>query len=124
MNIPNYQRWVSLGLLGAAALVYAVVGKLAETVWDLLRLPLPEWPLAPTDLIALVAAIACFLLARRHARLNSFLNDAVSELSKVSWPPRKETMMSAGVITVVVGICSLFLALYDVVWGWCVKLVY
>lgn len=124
MNTPNYQRWVSLGLVGAAAMIYAVVGKVAETVWDLAHWSLPEWPLAPTDLIGLAVAAICFVVARRHVRLNSFLNDAVSELAKVSWPPRKETVMSAGVITVVVGICSLFLALYDVLWGWCVRLVY
>jgi len=48
------------------------------------------------------------LLKVRH-----FLNDAWAELKKVTWPTRKQTLMSTGVVLVVVFIVSLFLGLID-----------
>jgi preprotein translocase SecE subunit len=59
----------------------------------------------------------------RHRRLNVFMNEVTLELSKVTWPPRKESMMSAGVIAVLVGIVSLILVGFDTVWQRLVGLV-
>ncbi|PIR20484.1 MAG: preprotein translocase subunit SecE [Deltaproteobacteria bacterium CG11_big_fil_rev_8_21_14_0_20_47_16] len=44
------------------------------------------------------------------------MNEVAQELSKVTWPPRKETVVSAGVIAVLVGIVSLILVGFDTLW--------
>jgi preprotein translocase subunit SecE len=42
-----------------------------------------------------------------------FLQDAKRELTKVTWPTRKETMTSTGILLVLVAISAVYLALVD-----------
>ncbi|MDX9745319.1 MAG: preprotein translocase subunit SecE [Syntrophales bacterium] len=46
-------------------------------------------------------------------RIRQFLGEARAELRKVTWPTRKQTFASTGVVLVVVIIVSLFLGLVD-----------
>lgn len=46
-----------------------------------------------------------------------FISEAVSELKKVSFPTRKETMQATMVTAMIIGIVSLCLFLMDVVFG-------
>jgi preprotein translocase subunit SecE len=49
----------------------------------------------------------------RLSRLISFFKDAKRELSWVSWPSRKDTIKSTGVLLVLVGIAAAYLGLVD-----------
>jgi preprotein translocase SecE subunit len=121
----NFQRWVSLGYVGCGLVAYLLFGKIAELVWDLARWAYPQgWPLTPPEVVGLLAGIATFAVLRRHEQANQFFNEAAVELSKIVYPARKETWMATGVVGVVVTICAAILAVYDVVWGWCVQLVF
>jgi preprotein translocase SecE subunit len=125
MATAKYQRWVSLGYIGAAMLAYMLVGNIADIVWNLMRMPSPKgWSFSPPELFGAAAAILCFLILRRRAEVNVFMNEAAAELAKVTYPPRKETAMSTGVILTMVGICAVILAVFDVCWGWAVKILY
>ncbi|MDR0355467.1 MAG: preprotein translocase subunit SecE [Deltaproteobacteria bacterium] len=42
-----------------------------------------------------------------------FLKDAKNELTRVTWPTRKETVTSTGILLVLVGISAVYLALVD-----------
>ncbi len=44
-----------------------------------------------------------------------YLRDVVAELKKVTWPTRKETLGSTGVILIIVFLTSIFLGLVDAV---------
>jgi preprotein translocase subunit SecE len=55
------------------------------------------------------------MLKQWWALIVEFLNDVKSELKKVSYPTRSETMGSTTVVIVLVFIVSLFLALADLV---------
>jgi preprotein translocase SecE subunit len=121
----RYQRWVSLGYVVVAIVVYFVVANLADAIWDLARWPYPPtWPLTPPELCGWGAAAAAFFIMRRTEKINTFTNEAAAELAKVSYPTQKETMLSTGIIAVVVTFSALMLTFYDVVWGWCVRVLY
>ncbi len=112
------QKWVNLGLLFGSAAVFLFVSKLAEFAWDLSRLPVPaDWPVEPVYLIGFALAVVAGLVVRRHEVANTFLNEVVLELSRVTWPTRKETVASAGVVVVMIAIASLVLFLIDSLWG-------
>ncbi len=120
----TYQRYVSFGYVLASVIAYIIVGKIGELVWDLAGWSYPAWAMTPPELIGLFAAIAVFAMLRRTDVINVFMNEAALELSKVAWPTRKETVMSAGVIAVVISFCAVVMSFFDVVWGWCVDLLY
>jgi preprotein translocase subunit SecE len=47
------------------------------------------------------------------SRIRQFLEEARAELKKVTWPTRKQTFASTGVVLIVVIFLSLFLGLVD-----------
>jgi len=94
-----------------------VLRHVTEFVWDIAHLKSsPDAIIAPTDWIALSLAAVLYIGFLRSKRLNEFMNEVAQELSKVTWPPRKETVVSAGVIAVLVGIVSLILVGFDTLW--------
>ncbi len=46
-------------------------------------------------------------------RIREFLGEARAELKKVTWPTRKQTLASTGVVLVVVFVMAIFLGLVD-----------
>jgi preprotein translocase subunit SecE len=59
------------------------------------------------------------------ARFNpvEFLQEVRNEAKKVSWPTRKETMVTTGMVFVMVIVASLFFLLADQIIRWAVALV-
>jgi preprotein translocase subunit SecE len=81
-------------------------------------LPLPEeWPVEPIYLVGFAVAAGAGFWARRNERTNVFLNEVAIELSRVTWPARKETVASAGVVALLIGIAAVLLFLIDSLWG-------
>jgi preprotein translocase subunit SecE len=111
------QKWVNLGLLVAALLVFLFVNQLLGALWGVARLPLgDDWPVEPSQILAFLVAAGVAFWARRYRRANGFFNEVVLELSKVTWPERKETVASAGVVIVLIGIAAAILFLIDQLW--------
>jgi preprotein translocase subunit SecE len=48
-------------------------------------------------------------------KLKSFLESVKIELGKVTWPTRKETIATSGVVVVIVFIISIYLGACDIV---------
>jgi preprotein translocase subunit SecE len=48
-----------------------------------------------------------------YTRTKQFLSEVVSELKKVTWPNRKETLGTTGVVLILVVIISVYLGLVD-----------
>lgn len=123
--MQNTKRWILISYLFLAALTWIFFYYLSDMVWDLAGLPLPiDWFIMPPQIIAFVAAIIVFLVLNKNVKINQFANEVASELSKVTWPERKETLLSSGVISVMIAICALILFAFDSLWGTIVKLVY
>ena len=49
------------------------------------------------------------------AKTKNFLEEVKAELTKVTWPARKETMSTAWVVVVIIVLISLYLGACDVV---------
>lgn len=57
------------------------------------------------------------------SNLVSFLQGVRSEAAKVTWPTRKETLITTGLVFVMVIVASVFFLLSDMVIHWLVGLV-
>lgn len=114
---PN-KKWLDLGIGGISVAVWLVMRQILNSVWDLFRLPLVDaLPVALPEILAFLLAIALFVILRRNAKVKEFGLEVISELSKVTWPTQKETMISTGVIIIMVGIASVLLFVFDTAWG-------
>ncbi|MDL1872604.1 preprotein translocase subunit SecE [Deltaproteobacteria bacterium PRO3] len=116
--MDRYKKYIDLGLGLAAVAVGFLLYQFLLQIWDLFRLPLMEnLPLSLPALVALVVALGLFLFFRSNAKSYNFLGEVATELSKVTWPTRQETVASTGVIIVMVGIASLIMFGFDALWG-------
>lgn len=123
--MQNTKKWIQISYLFLAALTWIFFYHLSETIWDLAKLPLfPDWALSPPQMIAFVAAIILFVILQKNEKINEFSVEVASELSKITWPDKKETVLSTGVIAVMVAICAVILFAFDSLWGTIVKTMY
>jgi len=121
----NTQRYVNIGLVGVAIVTYLFVMQLADAIWGVVRLPVPSsLPFTPAVMIGAVCGLVVFVILKRSSRVNVFLNEVVSELAKVTWPPKKETLLSTVVVSIMVAVCAVILFTFDTFWGTLVKALY
>ena len=119
------QKLVSLIYLACGFVAWLITRELTAMVWALARLPQPvEWVLPPSDIIAIGAGAATFILMLRSTIVTTFTNDTLTELGKVTWPNRKETVISTGVVSVLVAIASGLLFMFDMLWGAMIRIFY
>ncbi|GAB6271117.1 MAG: preprotein translocase subunit SecE [Smithellaceae bacterium] len=52
-----------------------------------------------------------------------FLTQAKAELKKVTWPTRKQTLASTGVVMVIVAVMALYLGIIDLILAKLVKII-
>ena len=116
--MDRYKKYIDLGLGLAALALWFLLRQFLLQMWELFHLPLMEnLPITLPSLIALVIAAGLFLFFRSNAKSYNFLGEVATELSKVTWPTRQETVASTGVIIVMVGIASLIMFGFDALWG-------
>jgi len=70
-----------------------------------------------TTLVGLFTGIATFLVLNRHPVAFGFTDEAITELRKVSWPGKDETVRSTTVVVVFTFLIAATLAGYDFVWA-------
>lgn len=73
--------------------------------------------------LLVVAGLAVFIAAQTEkGRLTvAFLRDARTEVRKVVWPTRQETLQTTALVIVVVFIIAIFLWILDGILGWAVQ---
>lgn len=72
-------------------------------------------------LVAAGLAIAIILQTERGRATWGFLKEARTEVRKVVWPTRKETVHTTGIVFVMVTVVAIFLWLLDMFLGWAVS---
>ena len=113
-------RYVHFGFFAAGFILTYVLIKVLGSLWTRIA--------ASNDFavigFSVVLASAATFYAWRHPRLNLLAKEIATELSKVTWPTRKET--SAFTVTVIVTtiIASTILGLFDMFWAALTGLVY
>ena len=119
------KKAISLIYLACGVVAWLILREMLATVWVIAKLPQPlGWIVPPSDIIAAVGGIITFAILYKNARVNTFTNEVITELSEVVWLKRKETFLSTGVISVLVGICAAILFGFDMVWGLMIKIFY
>lgn len=114
------ERWVQLGFVVAAILIVWLYDHVINAIWYVFA--------DPNEAIATAGAViggmvtAGILYANRPAY--SLVHGVAEELSKVTWPTRKETSSSTIVVVVTSFVAALVLFLFDSVWSAVTDLVY
>jgi preprotein translocase subunit SecE len=58
-----------------------------------------------------------------HGRIRTFLREVKIEMSKVTWPPRRELLQSTGVVIIAVVIAAVYIGVFDFIWNVIIKAV-
>lgn len=61
--------------------------------------------------------VVSFLVLNRHPAAYSFADEVVTELRKVTWPDKDETVRSTSVVVGFAISMAVAITLYDFVWG-------
>lgn len=113
-------RYVHFGFFAAGFVLTYVLIKVVESLWSIF------W--AANDLIIVGAAVAIAggvtFYAWRHPRVNLLAKEIATELSKVTWPTRKETSAFTVTVVVTTSIAALILWLFDMFWAALTGIVY
>jgi preprotein translocase subunit SecE len=72
-------------------------------------------------LVAVVAAVVVFLTTAQGQALKGFLKASRTEMRKVVWPTRTETVQTTLAVVVMVLIVGIFLWLLDMLLGWIIR---
>ena len=119
------KKTVSLIFLACGLIVWLLFKEILQTVWAIAHLPIPDgWMIEPSELIAIAAGLATFIIMIKNMKVVNFSNDVLTELGKVIWPNRKETALSTVVVTILVAICAVILFSFDMLWGALVRIFY
>ena len=73
-----------------------------------------------SGLIAFIAAV----IAYRSKKVHTFVVEVCVELSKVTWPTRKETWSQTIVVVIVSIIAAIILGVFDGIWSTITDLIY
>ncbi|MBK6848258.1 MAG: preprotein translocase subunit SecE [Proteobacteria bacterium] len=113
-------KWVHVIFLVVGLLLAFVAVQTIDWIWGLFGRPI--------DLVVILAGGAlaggATVYVWRQPATFERANEVVAELSKVTWPTRKETKAATMVVIVTAAVASLVLSLFDVIWSWATALIY
>jgi preprotein translocase subunit SecE len=123
----GFRRFVYAAYFAGAIAIAFMTSKVVDLAWGRLA----QWKPTigePRDEIvmpaaAIFGAIAAFYYWRR-TRARQLAEQVAEELSKVTWPDRKEVTNSTFVVIVTTLVSTIFFALMDRFWGFVTNLVY
>jgi preprotein translocase subunit SecE len=113
-------RWVQYVFVVIAAFVLWLADKLITLGWQYFDEPNDVVVTAVSALIAFGVAVSLYRAEKSHR----LVVDVVAELSKVSWPSRKETYASTIVVIVTSLIAAAIVGSFDFVWSAVTDLLY
>ena len=112
------QRYILLGFLSVAAFLGFAAQGLAVPLLARLDIVDPRIGfVSGTAALGILVGVVTFLGMNRHPLVHSFSDESVTELRKVVWPDKDETVRSATVVVVTTLFIALTLAMYDFVWA-------
>ena len=84
----------------------------------------PSRTARPSPLRLASSAFIAAVVAYRSKKVHTFVVEVCVELSKVTWPTRKETWSQTIVVLIVSVIAAVILGVYDAVWSHITDLIY
>lgn len=116
--VTEFKKWVQLSFLACGLLGWVFLRELFALVFEPLGWLRLSWIISPADIVAILCGTILFVVLLRWEKAGAYLTDVFSELTKVTWPKGKETFMSTGVVSVLIGLATLSILLFDSVWSW------
>jgi preprotein translocase subunit SecE len=123
----GYRRFVYAAYLAGAMLVGFLVAKVGHLGWYRLGQWKPELGEPQDELVFPVAGIIGVLVALyywRKAEARQYADEVAEELSKVTWPSRKEVTNSTTVVLLTTLFATAFFALMDKFWNYVTDHIY
>lgn len=114
------ERWVQFAFVAIAAITIFLSDRLIQLVWGYFAEP---DPLVATTAAAVIG-IGTGLGLYWHPKVNPLAHEVAVEMSKVTWPSRKETWTSTVVVIVTSIIAATYFGVFDAVWSKFTDLVY
>ena len=113
------QKYIVMSFLAAGALVGSTVRGLAVPLLAQIELGDPQIAglVNATSLAGIVTGVLTFLILNRHPLVVKFTNEVITELRKVTWPDREETIRSTTVVIGTTLFVAAMLAIYDYAWA-------
>ena len=121
------ERWVQFAYAACAITLAWFLIKSSTAVWTILADNVDAVPEPNGTMIAAGAGLVSFIaavIAYRSKKVHTFVVEVCVELSKVSWPTRKETWSQTIVVLIVSVIAAIILGVYDAVWSHITDLIY
>lgn len=123
----GYQRFVYAAYMAGAMIVAFLVAKIGHVAWYRLGQWKPELGEPQDEILYVAAAIIGVLTALyywRKPEARQYANEVAEELSKVTWPSRKEVTNSTTVVVLTTLFATVFFALMDRFWGFITDKIY
>jgi preprotein translocase SecE subunit len=113
-------RWVQIAFMAFALLLLWLLDKIITLIWDRFAEPTPSL----VTLLAAAIAIGTTLVLYRQEKVSRVAHEVVGELTKVSWPSRRETQVSTLVVIITSVIAAIIVGSFDAVWSAITDLIY
>jgi preprotein translocase subunit SecE len=120
----NNQRYIVFAFLALAAVLGAALHGLAVPMVARFEMSDPDilGVLNGTSLAGILFGITVFIVLMRLPKVITFTDEVITELRKVVWPTRDETVRNATIVIGTVAVLSLILGTYDYVWAQITKI--
>jgi preprotein translocase subunit SecE len=123
----GYTRYVYAAYMAGAMLVAFLVAKIGHVGWYRLGQWKPELGEPQDEIVYPVAGLLGVLVAVyywRKPEARQYADEVAEELSKVTWPSRKEVTNSTTVVVLATLFATVFFALMDRFWGYVTDHIY
>jgi preprotein translocase subunit SecE len=112
------QKYILLGFFCVATFFGFAIRGLAVPLLARMDVVDPQLgPLSGTGILGIAVGVTIFLVMNRHPLVYGFSDESVTELRKVVWPEKDETVRSSTVVVITTLFIALTLAMYDFVWA-------
>jgi preprotein translocase subunit SecE len=125
--VQSNQRFVIFAYLAFGALCAATLGRLFTALASAGGIPDPALlgnNFTAMQAVGMLAGVAATIVLWKNAQAQSFTNEVVAELNKVTWPSKKETQTATGVVIITTLLMSLIMLIYDQLWGHLTSIIY
>jgi preprotein translocase subunit SecE len=114
------ERWVMFGFIGSALIAFWLLDHIIGAVWNIFQDPSTTLVTGTAAVVSILAAVICYRIPKYHR----FVTEVSVELSKVTWPTRKETWAQTVVVVIVSIIAAVILGVFDAAWSAVTDLIY